>query len=128
MTGWQAGILLAQMERFEAQLQRRQENARRLHAILEEVDGLDPQHWDERCELHADHLFIMRYDEAAWQGVPRSTFVKALQAEGVPLSAGYTVPLYDQPPLAEPYSRHLACPATERACRSEGTWMHHSVP
>ena len=55
------------------------------------------------------------------------TFVKALQAEGVPLSTGYTVPLYEQPPLAEPYSRHLPCPATERACRSEGTWMHHSV-
>ncbi len=127
MTGWQAAILLAQMERFDAQLQRRQENARRLHAILDEVDGLTPQQWDARCELHAHHLFIMRYDEAAWQGVPRHSFVKALQAEGVPLSIGYTVPLYEQPPLATPYSRHLPCPATEHACRSEGTWMHHSV-
>lgn len=127
MTGWQAGMLLAQMTRFEEQLQRRQENARRLHTILAEIDGLQPQRWDDRCEIHAHHLFIMRYDQEAWQGVPRERFVKALQAEGVPLSIGYTVPLYEQPPLAAPYSRHLPCPATEHACHSEGTWMHHSV-
>lgn len=127
MTGWQAGILLAQMGRFEEQLQRRQENARRLHTILDEVDGLTPQKWDDRCEVHAHHLFIIRYDAAAWQDVPRERFVAALEAEGVPLSIGYTVPLYDQPPLAAPHSRHLPCPATEHACRSEGTWMHHSA-
>ena len=127
MTGWQAGILLAQLERFDAQLQRRQENARRLHNILAEVDGLEPQRWDERCEVHAHHLFIMRYDAEAWQGVPRERFVKALQAEGVPLGSGYTLPLYKQPPLAPPYSRYLDCPATERACATEGTWMHHAV-
>ncbi len=127
MTGWQAGILLAQMERFEEQLQRRQTNARRLHTILAEVDGLEPQAWDERCEIHAHHLFIMRYDAAVWQGVPRERFVEALQAEGIPLSNGYTRPLYEQPPLAAPHSRHLPCPVAEHACRSEGTWLHHSV-
>lgn len=127
MTGWQAGLLLAQMTRFEEQLQRRQENARRLHAILAEIDGLEPQQWDERCELHAHHLFIIRYDQDAWNGVPRERFVRALQAEGIPLSIGYTLPLYEQPPLVAPHSRHLPCPATEHACRSEGTWMHHSV-
>ena len=57
----------------------------------------------------------------------RERFVKTLQAEGVPLGSGYTLPLYKQPPLAEPYSRHLDCPATERACATEGTWMHHAV-
>ncbi|MCB0106207.1 MAG: DegT/DnrJ/EryC1/StrS family aminotransferase, partial [Caldilineaceae bacterium] len=127
MTGWQAGMLLAQMTRFEEQLQRRLENARRLHTILAEVDGLEPQHWDERCEIHAHHLFIIRYDQDAWQGIPRERFVKALQAEGIPLSIGYTIPLYDQPPLAAPFSRHLPCPVAEHACQPEGTWMHHSV-
>jgi dTDP-4-amino-4,6-dideoxygalactose transaminase len=127
MTGWQAGMLLAQLDRFEEQLQRRQENARRLHAILAEVDGLTPQAWDDRCEIHAHHLFIVRYDAAAWHDVPRARFVKALQAEGIPLSTGYTIPLYEQPPLAAPHSRHHPCPATEHACRSEGTWLPQSV-
>lgn len=127
MTAWQAGILLAQLERFDAQLAQREENARRLHNILAEVDGLTPQRWDERADHHAHHLFIIRYDADAWQGVPRETFVKALRAEGVPLSVGYTVPLYKQPPLAEPYARAFDCPVTERACRTEGTWMHQSA-
>jgi dTDP-4-amino-4,6-dideoxygalactose transaminase len=127
MTAWQASILLAQLERFDDQLAQREANARRLHNILAEVDGLTPPVWDERADHHAHHLFIMRYDADGWQGVPRETFVKALRAEGVPLSVGYTVPLYKQPPLAEPYSRHLPSPATERACYTEGTWMHQSA-
>lgn len=127
MTAWQAGILMAQLERFDDQLTLREENARRLHNILTEVDGLTPPHWDERADRHAHHLFIIRYDAEQWQGVSRETFVKALRAEGVPLSVGYTVPLYKQPPLAEPYSRVLDCPATERACSTEGTWMHQSA-
>src|SRR5205085_10551718 len=34
LTGWQAAILMAQMERFDEQLARRQQNARQLHAML----------------------------------------------------------------------------------------------
>ncbi|MCB0063718.1 MAG: DegT/DnrJ/EryC1/StrS family aminotransferase [Caldilineaceae bacterium] len=127
ITGWQAAILLAQMERFDAQLQRRQENARRLHNILAEVDGLTPQAWDERCEVHAHHIFIMRYDATQWKELPRERFVQALRAEGVPLSVAYTVPLYDQPPLAAPHSRSLPCPVTEHVCHQEGTWMGQST-
>lgn len=127
ISAWQAGILMAQLERFEEQHQQRMANARRLHAILEEVDGLKPTVWDERADNHAHHLFIMRYDSEVWQGVPREKFVQALRAEGVPLSTGYVLPLYKQPPLAEPYSRVMPCPATERACSTEGTWMHQSA-
>lgn len=114
MTGWQAGILLAQMERFEEQLQRRQESARRLYAILEEIDGIDATRWDERCEVHAHHVYMMRYDEEAFAGLPRAKFLEALRAEGVPMSPGYAVPLYEQPSLAE-YSRVMPCPVTEQS-------------
>ena len=127
MTGWQAAILLAQLARFDEQLAQRESNARYLHTILAEVDGLSPQHWDARADHHAHHLFIMRYDAEQWQGVARETFVKALRAEGVPLSLGYVTPLYAQPPLAEPYARALPCPVTEHVCRTEGTWMHQSA-
>ncbi|MEZ4867621.1 MAG: DegT/DnrJ/EryC1/StrS family aminotransferase [Caldilineaceae bacterium] len=127
MTGWQAAILLAQLRRFDEQLQQRMANAQRLHNILAEVEGLTPTLWDERADHHAHHLFVIRYDATVWQDVPRAKFVQALRAEGVPLSVGYTVPLYQQPPLAEPYSRMLPCPATEHACASEGTWLHQSV-
>lgn len=126
MTGWQAGLLLAQMDRFDEQLARRQASARRLIAILEEIDGPAPMRWDSRADNHAHHLFMMRYDPDRFGGVTRERFVEALRAEGVPCSTGYAVPLYHQPPLAEPYSRIEPCPVSEQACR-EAIWLTQNL-
>ncbi len=126
ITGWQAAILLAQLERFEAQLQRRMENARRLHAILEEIDGLEPMRWDPRAENHAHHLFMMRYDPESFNGLERDRFVAALKAEGIPCSTGYARPLYKQPPLDARFSRITACPVSEQACR-EAIWLTQNI-
>ena len=126
MTGWQAGILLAQMENFDAQLATRQRNARYLTSILEEIDGPAPMSWDIRCDNHAYHLYMMRYDPAKFSGLPRDEFVAALEAEGVPCSTGYYRPLYAQAPLAEPYSRVMPCPVTEQACK-EAIWLTQNM-
>lgn len=126
MTGWQAAILLAQLERFDEQLARRQASARRLTAILEEIDGPAPMRWDERCDNHAHHLYMMRYDPAKFNGLSRERFVEALQAEGVPCSTGYYRPLYEQSPLAEPYSRVMPCPVAEQACK-EAIWLTQNL-
>lgn len=117
---------MAQLERFDEELARRMDNARRLHTILAEVDGLEPLHWDERAEFHAFHLFIMRFFPDRFHGVSRNRFVQALRAEGVPCSTGYSMPLYAQPPLQEPRSRVLPCPATEQACR-EVVWLTQNL-
>ena len=45
---------------------------------------------------HVYHVFGMRYDESKI-GVPRSRFLEALIAEGIPMSAGYPRPLYHNP-------------------------------
>jgi dTDP-4-amino-4,6-dideoxygalactose transaminase len=126
MTGWQAGILMAQLERFDAQLQRRQESARRLYAILEEIDGLDAMRWDPRCEVHAHHVYMLRYNEEGFGDLPRDKFVAAMRAEGVPISPGYAVPLYKQPPLDERYSRIMPCPVSEQAVK-ESLWLSQSL-
>lgn len=126
MTGWQAAVLLAQLDRFDEQLARRQASARRLNAILEEIDGPVPMRWDPRCDSHAFHLYMMRYDPAKFNGLSRERFVEALKAEGVPCSTGYARPLYHQPPLAAPYSRILPCPVAEQACR-EAIWLTQNL-
>jgi dTDP-4-amino-4,6-dideoxygalactose transaminase len=126
ITGWQASILMAQLERFDEQLQRRQANARRLNEILEEIDGPAPMRWDPRADNHAFHLFMMRYNPKKFGGLPRERFVEALRAEGIPCSTGYAQPLYKQPPLAKPYSRILPCPVAEQACR-EAVWLTQNL-
>lgn len=126
MTGWQAGVLLAQLERLDEQLRRRMECARRLYAVLDEIEGLDAMRWDPRCEAHSHHLFMMRYRPEGFGGLPRERFVAALQAEGVPCSTGYAVPLYKQPPLDERFSRIMPCPAAEQAC-TEAIWLTQNI-
>ena len=110
-----------------------EENARRLREALAEIPGLEPQPYGSHTTRHAYHLFVIRYDEAVF-GVPRSVFCKAMQAEGVPLSEGYPVPLYAQPLFtnrafgpfrvseAMDYER-VFCPNAEHACRRQGTWL-----
>jgi len=126
MTGWQAAVLLAQLGRFEENLAKRQANARYLTSILEEIDGPAPMSWDIRCDNHAFHLYMMRYDPTKFNGLPRDEFVLALKAEGVPCSTGYPRPLYQQPPLAEPYSRVMPCPVVEQACK-ESIWLTQNL-
>jgi len=126
ITGWQAGILLAQMTRFEAQLTQRMENARRLRAIIDEIDGLENMRWDERVESHAHHLFMFRYSADGFHGLSREHFVEALNTEGIPASTGYAMPLYEQPQLGARYSRIEPCPVAEQACR-EVVWLTQNM-
>ena len=88
----------------------------------------------------------MRYDDAAFGGRPREWFLRALRAEGVPCSPGYTTPLYRMNavvnerlkwatiardcgrPVALPATaEEEALPVTEKACGEEGVWLTQNV-
>ena len=45
---------------------------------------------------HGYYVYAIRYDSRTI-GVPRDRFVKALNAEGIPMTAGYVEPIYLQP-------------------------------
>ena len=126
ITAWQAAIAMAQLERFDEQLQTRMANARHLRAILAEIDGLDPMRWDERVEKHAHHLFMLRYNPALFADLPRDTFVQALNAEGIDALTGYAYPLYHQPPLNAEHSIIHECPVAEQACK-EVIWLTQNM-
>src|SRR5690606_28878386 len=90
MTDFQAALLRAQMTRLEAQSKRRDENGAYLTRLLGEIPGITPARMYEGCTRNAYHLYMFRYDASAFEGLPRSAFLKALRAEGVPASGGYT--------------------------------------
>jgi len=147
MTEFQAAILLVQLERLAEQNERRMDNARYLSQQLATIEGVQPLRWDERATKHSYYLYIMRYDPAAFAGVPRTRFVEALCAEGVPAATGYTFPVYANPmflnhnfhgkgcPVAcQHYGKTVdyaafaqACPVTERACYQESVWLEHRL-
>ena len=96
MTEWQGAVLLAQLERLPEHMALRAGNAAYLTDRLSTVDGLTPAQVDERVTGHAWHLYVMTYAPEAFGGLAREAFIRALNAEGIPCSAGY-VPLNRAP-------------------------------
>jgi dTDP-4-amino-4,6-dideoxygalactose transaminase len=128
LTGFQAALLLNQLDRLPRQVATRMKGAARLREGLAEIAGLTPtpQRLDERITAHGFHLFSMRFDEAAFGRVPRERVIEALRAEGLPVTPGYPHPIYRN----QLFSRHQhvvhPCPEAEAYCRS-AVWLPHNA-
>jgi len=140
---WQAAVMRVQLTRLGALNARRMASAAYLDGHLSEVPGIRPLARSPHATAHAYHLYILRYDAEVFGGPDRDTFVRALNAEGIPASSGYT-PLYklgvfSNPDAlrcsllcsryagdAKPYAE-LFHPVTERACSSEAVWLFHNL-
>lgn len=136
MTEWQGAVLLAQFARLDAQMVVRSANAEYLTSLLNGIDGIRPLKVGQRVTAHANHLYIFRYDSAAFGGRSRDEFARAMSAEGVSVSAGYT-PLYREKlfvnratmgSLCRLHSTDYSqahCPVCEQACK-EAVWLFQS--
>lgn len=89
LTEFQGGLLLAQMTRHQEQAKRRSENATYLSSLLKDIPGIYPAKLYEGTTNSAYHLYMFRYDKNHFAGLDRATFMKALNAEGIPCSSGY---------------------------------------
>lgn len=142
LTEFQAGLLLAQMTRLEEQTKTREENARYLTQRLREIPGILPAKMHEGCTRNAYHLYMFRYQPESFAGLGRERFLKALSAEGIPCSSGYT-PMNRQPYVAatlasKAYQRlypkeilagweeRNRCPANDRLCE-EAVWLTQTM-
>lgn len=138
MTEFQASLLLAQLPRAQRRSDLRQRNAQYLAAKLSQLPGIAPLKLDPRVTRHGYHLFVLKYDVGRLSGVPRSIFLSALAAEGIPASRGY-VPLYKEEFLTEAKAFTLKtpefldrdysetfCPETEKASE-EAMWLPQNL-
>jgi len=142
MTEFQAALLLAQMSRLQAQSELRTQNAEYLTRQLREIPGITPARMYEGTTRNAYHLYMFRYDASRFQGLPRERFLKALEAEGIPCSYGYTPlnkepfventlksrgfqKIYTEQELAS-YRERNHCPENDRLC-GEAVWMYQTM-
>lgn len=142
LTEFQGALLLSQMERLEAQSRTRERNAACLTELLNEIPGIHPARMYPGCTRNAYHLYMFRYDEAAFAGLPRGRFIEALRAEGVPCSPGYS-PLNREafiqatlnsrgyrriypPELLDGWAERNACPRNEELCRA-AVWFTQNM-
>lgn len=137
MPEFQAALLISQMTRLEEQSKRREQNAAYLTSMLKEIPGVHPAEMYEGCTRNAYHLYMFRYDAAQFAGLSRVKLLKALSADGVPASAGYT-PLNKQPLLrnvlssrgfakvygtsVQKWDERNSCPENDRLCE-EALWL-----
>ena len=136
---FQGAVLNGQLDRLDAQAQTRDRNGRRLADALSGLPGVHPQRRTPACTRHAYHLFMMRIDPAVF-GASRAALRDALEAEGVPCSAGYGYSLPDQPLFRNkafgpflPAAREridygaMRCPNSDRLCREQALWLGQNL-
>ena len=136
---------LAQLQRLETQTVTRAENAAYLKSRLEKIPGIRPYKIYDNVTRVSFHLFPFRYMKEEFKGMPRSVFLKSLNAEGVPCSGGYTS-LNDKPYLQnafqtknfkrmystkelnfDEYMRRNQCPQNDILCEDTGVWFTQNM-
>lgn len=145
MTEFQAALLLVQLTRFEGLEQKRRENAEYLNKKLSQIDGIRTLKTDPRVTKRPYHIYIFKYLENKFYGIPREIFLKALEAEGILVRSGYPFPLYENPlfqkkgegpdfcPLSCQYYgkaidfSNASCPVTERISKKEAVWIRQEM-
>jgi len=135
---FQGAVLNGQLDRLEQQTATRDANGAHLARRLQSLPGLFPQRRPPECTRHAYHLFMVRLDPAAF-GASRDGVISALEAEGIPCSAGYGFSLTAQPLFRTkafgPYLpglrdrldyRQASCPNSDLIC-TQSIWLEHPL-
>jgi dTDP-4-amino-4,6-dideoxygalactose transaminase len=134
MTQLQVAVLAVQLKRLDAQTRTRNENGLYLSSLLSSIQGITPLSRGRGETLHTYHIYIVKYDKAYFNNLPKKEFAAMLAAEGVPSFMGYPEPLYKQPvfqkknfmcyalPPQVDYTK-VSCPETEKACYEDAVWI-----
>jgi perosamine synthetase len=142
ITEFQAALLTEQLKRLEEQSRTREQNAAYLTRQLAEIPGIRPARMYEGATRNAYHLYMLRYEKSQFADLPRAQFLKALRAEGIPGSGGYT-PLNKEPFLKHTFDSRAYraiypdsqlstwvernhCPANDQLCE-EAVWFTQTM-
>jgi dTDP-4-amino-4,6-dideoxygalactose transaminase len=137
----QAALLLDQVTYLPEQVEARDAAGRLLDTGLAETGILMPQRRDERVTQRGYFFAVYRYQPEAMGGIPRDAFLAAMEAEGVPASHGYGLPVYrygafspqalQTSPLRGlgnvPAYHQLHLPVAERISQQEQVTIPHQV-
>ena len=127
LTEFQGALLSAQLSRYPSLHDRRERAAAFLIEGLERLEGYRNLECLEEGSRSSWYLFIFMLESEAWNGVSKSKIVEAIQAEGIPVNPGYSLPLHKQSLFAGNRCYRLELPSTERACSQEALWLNQSI-
>ncbi len=122
MTSMQAATGLVQLRRLDEYLEARRRNAAYLSERLGELDGAEPP-FVAPYAVHSYYKYICRLRPEA--GIDIAEFVRAVAAEGVPISRRYPTPLPRQPVFRDAGFGYLPCPVADRLAGELFTLLVH---
>ena len=125
MTAVQAALLSSQLERLQYQIRLRAANFAHFCEGLAEVDGFELQEPPAGATAQTRYIVPGRITEKLF-GLGRDDFVRAVQAEGIPVRPFYPHPLYANPVFRQLPHRTLPCPIAEQATR-DSIWLPLSL-
>ena len=120
MTSMQAATGLVQLGRLDEYLEARRRNAAYLSERLGEIDRIEPPFVAEGA-VHSYYKYICRLRPET--AVPITEFVRAIAAEGIPISRRYPTPLPRQPVFQSLSATD--CPNAERLAEELFTLLVH---
>ena len=123
LTGLQAAVLTAQMERLPAQIVHRERAEELLRSLTADLDWLTWQQVPSEVNVHSHYLLPGRIRN----GKSRDHFQQHLLKHGVPCTPFYPHPLYGNPLYQQPGTcRIMPCPHAE-ACVEDAFWLPHRL-
>ncbi len=111
MTELEAAVGIGQFRRLDQLTEERIRLADFLTEKLSKLKGLTPPSRPVSSK-HVYFTYPIKFDEKAI-GIDRATFIKALNAEGIPCGGGYVRPIYYEPVFRK-ICPDTVCPVTER--------------
>lgn len=121
-----SAIGLEGLKKLPYQVARRNENGLYLDDKLKGIEGIEPLKRDERQNLQPHGLYLFRLIKEEF-GIDKETFIKAVNAEGIPALYGYHNPVYKYSVFQkEERYKNIYHEEAERAC-NEVIWFSQSV-
>ena len=136
ITDFQGALLNTQFEKMKTQVPQKIKAAEKLNASLRGIGGVEPLPDDPRITRLGYYFYLFRYKAEEFGGLPRTEFLRALNAEGVPCGHTYGKPIYKYPlfqnlkvPAKYTLSKYkkVCCPHTERVLSEEVCNLPHTA-
>jgi len=123
ITAFQAAVLICQLEKLPAQIQRRTQNAKLLKHLLKDVEEIVWQEEPAQQTQNPQYLLTGRLKNSA---LNHREFCADLSAHKIPCAAFYPHTLYQNPVFQNSPCRAMPCPVSE-ARLNDAFWLGHRL-
>src|SRR5262249_15008079 len=105
-TEYVAAVLLHRLKSLEQEQELRATRFAQLRELMGDIACVTPYGIGPGVKRHAVHMFMVRYRPEACGNLDINDFVKAIEAEGIPVGRGYQMTLAQQPVYQRLMQKH----------------------